>query len=74
MSSEDQPKGQPPAPIGQILLTVLPIALGIAVGRLAGDAVREQVGWWGSLGVSTLAAIVAALVVFFVIQAVRRRG
>lgn len=48
--------------------------LGIGVGRLAGDAVRESVGWWGSLGVGTLAAMIAALVVFFVIHVVRRRG
>lgn len=74
MSSESQPEGRPPVPIGQILCAVLPIVLGIAVGRLAGDAVRDAVGWWGSLGVGTLAAIVAALAVFLVIQAMRRRG
>ena len=74
MSSEGQPKSRPPVPIGQILFAVLPLALGITVGRLAGDAVRDSVGWWGSLGVGTLTAIVVALVLFFVIQAVKRRG
>ena len=49
------------------------IGLGMWAGRLAGDVVRDVVGWWGSLAVGGLTAMAVALVTFYVVQAFVRR-
>ena len=44
------------------------------LSRLASDAVRESLGWWGSVGVGTVAAGVAALVTALIVSAIQRKG
>ena len=52
----------------------LPMGVGIGAGRIAGDAAREPLGWWGSLGVGMAAAVAAALVAFWAVATWQRGG
>jgi uncharacterized membrane protein HdeD (DUF308 family) len=62
MSDETrQPDGTPKSKISQGAWLGLIIGIGIVVGRLTSDAVREQFGWWGSMGVGMIAALACAL-------------
>ena len=62
MSDETQrPDGTPKSKIYQGAWLGLIVGGGSVVGRLASDAVREQLGWWGSMGVGTVAALAFAL-------------
>jgi hypothetical protein len=50
------------------------MGVGMVAGRIAGDAVREPLGWWGSLGVGVLVAVVAAVATAFLVSKWHRRG
>jgi hypothetical protein len=58
----------------QILAIGLPLGIGITVGRLAGDAVKESLGYWGSLVVGFVAAGVVAVVSAVIVIGLQRRG
>jgi uncharacterized membrane protein HdeD (DUF308 family) len=56
----------------QIVFFGVIFGISMAVGRIAGDGVRESLGWWGSMAVGTLATIVGAFVGLIVAQAWQR--
>jgi hypothetical protein len=66
--------GTPPrSTIAQGAWFGLVMGVGIVAGRIASDAVRESLGWWGSVGVGMLVAIVAALIMVLIVSAWQRR-
>jgi hypothetical protein len=67
--ADEQPKPRAVALPG-IRLAVC-ITLGMVAGRLAGDAVKDS-GWWASVGVGTLVAMVVAVLSLFVMQMIRK--
>jgi hypothetical protein len=66
--ADEQPKPRAAAMNG-IRIAVC-ITLGMLAGRFAGDAVKDSAGWWASVGVGTLAAMVVAVLALFVMQAI----
>jgi hypothetical protein len=66
--SEQKPGGAGRLSAKQALALGVSIGLGMAAGRLVGDATREPLGYWGSVGVGTLAAAVVALLVALLVQ------
>ena len=72
MSDETRrPEVAPKSKISQGVWLGLIIGVGIAVGRLTSDAVREQFGWWGSMGVGMIAALAGALLTARILVAFR---
>jgi hypothetical protein len=62
MSDEStRPDGTPKSKISQGAWLGLIVGVGIVVGRLTSDALLEQFGWWGSMGVAMVAALAVAL-------------
>jgi hypothetical protein len=75
MSDDQQGSGtRPKSTRAQWVRFGLAFGIGYATARIAGDAVEESLGWWGSLVVGTLVAVVAALVTYYLVSALQRRG
>jgi hypothetical protein len=65
---EQKPGGAHRLTAKQAVVLGVSIGLGMATGRIVGDATREPLGYWGSVVAGTLAAAAVALAVALLVQ------